>query len=60
MTLTVPAATGYTYTVKVYITSCPTSPSTANRSRSTTVSAQASTTTAIVYLNSTTCPVTIP
>jgi type II secretory pathway pseudopilin PulG len=62
VTLTVPAVTGttYTYTVKVYMTACPTSPSTANRSRTQTVNARTTTTSAIIYLNSATCPVTIP
>ncbi len=62
VTLTVPsvAGTAYTYRVKVYITACPTSPSTANRSRTTTVNARTTTTAATIYLNNSTCPVAIP
>jgi type II secretory pathway pseudopilin PulG len=61
--LTVPAATGYTYTIKAYMTGCPTTPapSPSYRSRSgTTVNAAVGTTTATVNLTSSTCPLTLP
>lgn len=59
VSIVVPAGSG-TYTIKGYTTLCPTSPSTANRSRSNTVSAASGTTTFTLNLNSTTCPLTLP
>jgi type II secretory pathway pseudopilin PulG len=55
--LTVPVQSTGTYTVKVYRTGCPGS---TNRSRTTTVSAAAGTTTATIALNTSTCPITTP